>query len=234
MKYHPPHKCGLIKKLIKHELVEFCYRTNMMIQRRSPRYLGRVDWEIPKSENIQKILKLAKRLYQGPLFNHGIRSYAFGKILMTLNEEVVDNEVFFLGCLLHDLGLKQECGDISFEIVGAESACQHCKEFLNSEQLDIMHEMIRLHDAVGEAENKTLELKYLHYGAGVDVADLWTHRLNEKNYHEVFIDYPSENHIHYMIDLMKDRMNENPNMYLSTLINLGFYKKMKKHKYFEK
>lgn len=177
---------------------------------------------------MQKIITLADKLYDGPLFNHGIRSYAFGKILMSLNDEKVDNEVFFIGSLLHDLGLIKDCTGTTFELIGADEACAHCSDILTAKQLDIIHEMILLHGAIGYAENKSNELKYLHYGAGVDVADLWSHRLNEQNYFEVYSKYPSQGHIPYMIDLLKKRMNENPNMYLSTVINLGFLGKMKK------
>ncbi|MFG1503754.1 hypothetical protein [Halobacteriovorax sp. ZH5_bin.2] len=227
----PPHKCGVIKSLIKYDLKETIYRSKMALSRRSASYISSVEWSVPKSEKVERIIALADKLYDGPLFNHGIRSYAFGKILMSLNNEKVDNEVFFIGSLLHDLGLIKDCTGTTFELVGADEACAHCHDILTPKQLDIIHEMILLHGAIGYAENKSLELKYLHYGAGVDVADLWRHRLNEQNYFEVYNKYPSQGHIPYMIDLLKKRMNENPNMYLSTVINLGFLGKMKQHKH---
>lgn len=225
-----PSKCGLIKNLVKHEIRETIYKAQKLLGSSRGRYIDEKDWETPKSERTSKILNLAKELNHPALFNHGLRSYSFGKIMMSIAGESVEDEVFFAGSLLHDLGLMRDCTGTTFELVGANEACGHCRSFFEKRELEIIHEMIVLHDAVGHAENRSKELKYLHYGAGIDVADLWSHRIDEINYTEVFQKYPSLDHINLMIQLMKKRLNENPIMHLSTLMNLGFTGKMKKHK----
>ncbi|MDD0851735.1 hypothetical protein HBN50_01455 [Halobacteriovorax sp. GB3] len=226
-----PSKCFLVKNLIKHEFKESLFKLSKMIHLNKVDYLNEDIWEIPKSSRVEKILNLANELYEPALLNHGLRSYSFGKMMMKANNERVDDEVFFVGSLLHDLGLMRDCTHTTFEVAGAKEACSHCKDDFEARELDLIHEMIMYHDAIGVAESKSLELKYLHYGAGIDVADLWTHRLHEENYNEVFERYPGKNHISVMIELMKKRMKDNPKMYLSTLINLGFYEKMKSHRH---
>ena len=228
-----PSKCGLIKNLVKHEVHETFYKAKKLLGSSRGGYISVKDWEIPKSDRVSNILKLAKDLNHPALFNHGLRSYSFGKIMMSIAGERVDEEVFFAGSLLHDLGLMRNCTGTTFEVVGADEACGHCKDTFNKKELEILHEMILLHDAVGQAENKSKELKYLHYGAGIDVADLWSHRIDVKNYNEVFQKYPSLDHINIMIQLMKKRLSENPNMHLSTLMSLGFTQKMRRHKSFK-
>lgn len=224
-----PSKCGVIASLVKHEFKESCYKAAQVLRGGGNRYIDPLEWQVPKSERILKISRLASKLNNSALLNHGYRSFAFGKIMMNLAGENVDNEVFFTGAVLHDLGLMRDCTGTTFEVVGANEACGHCREDFSKKDLEIIYEMILLHDAVGRAENKSLELKYLHYGAGIDVADLWSHRINSKNYQEVFKSYPSHGHIEVMLDLMGRRLRENPKMFLSTLLKLGFEKKMRNH-----
>ncbi|MEH0860444.1 hypothetical protein [Halobacteriovorax sp. DPLXC-1] len=230
MELTKPSKCGLISSLIKHDIKESVYKLKLKLNINKRPYINTETITPPNSERVRKITKIATELYHPALFNHGIRSYAFGKLMMNILNEDVDDEVFFIGSLLHDLGLMRDCTNSTFEIVGAKEAVHICKEHYKEEELQKINEMIILHDAVGHAENKSKELKYLHYGAGIDVADLWTHRINPKNYDDIFKKYPSLNHIEVMIGMMKNRMLENPDMYLSTLIKLGFFDKMRNHK----
>lgn len=224
-----PSKCGLIKSLVQHEVNELIYRMQRILSSSKGAYVRPFEWGVPKSIKANKILELAKQLNHPEILNHGLRSFAFGKILMRLSGEKVDDEVFFAGSLLHDLGLMRDCTGSSFELVGANEAYEHCEEIFEKRDLEVLYEMILLHDAIGMASDKSLELKYLHYGAGIDVADLWTHRISVENYKEVYNKYPSHNHIEFMISLLKQRLNENPKMYLSTLMKLGFTRKMRKH-----
>jgi hypothetical protein len=57
------------------------------------------------------------------LFNHAVRTFLFGSLVGRALGQKVDEELLYLACILHDLGLTDRFqGDNPFEIQGAEAA----------------------------------------------------------------------------------------------------------------
>ncbi|MCM5511069.1 hypothetical protein J8Z26_23185 [Vibrio sp. SCSIO 43169] len=140
----------------------------------------------------------------------------------------IDKEVFFVGSILHDIGLtdlapQQE----TFELEGAQIA----RDFslannLATSKADLVHEMVALHNSVGVAHKHEPEVALLHYGAGADVAGLWLHDIHRDTLHEVLELYDDHGCKEGMIKLIKEQVSTKPDSYMSTMVELGFLKKM--------
>jgi hypothetical protein len=73
------------------------------------------------------IAKAANELAQGAsppyLYNHQVRTYLFGALIGRAAKLKFDEELLYLACVLHDLGLtKRFTGNRAFEIEGAIAA----------------------------------------------------------------------------------------------------------------
>jgi len=63
------------------------------------------------------------------LFNHVMRTFLFGSLVGRALEQKFDEEVLYLACILHDIGLTERFqGDLPFEIQGAEAARHFLEE----------------------------------------------------------------------------------------------------------
>ncbi|MCF6311236.1 MAG: hypothetical protein L3J39_02185 [Verrucomicrobiales bacterium] len=140
----------------------------------------------------------------------------------------VDPEVFFMGAIMHDLGLTDpyDKGN-TFELDGAVAAMSISENLgMSKENAELIHEMVALHNSVGIAHKLAPEIALLHYGAGADVAGLWIEDLHPKTIREIISEYPRDNFKEGMIRLIADQMDKKPFSYMSTLMDLGFEKKI--------
>jgi len=162
--------------------------------------------------------------------NHCLRSYAFGLAMAHKVKQPFDKEVFFLGAIMHDLGLTPEFdkGE-TFEIDGAKAARSFCIEHqIGAEKADLVHEMVAHHNSVGIAHKLDPEIALLHYGAGADVAALWISDIHKKTLSEVLSEYPRLDFKEGMSKLLSEQLSRKPTSYMKSLIQLGFLKKMEK------
>ncbi|MCZ8522672.1 MULTISPECIES: HD domain-containing protein [Paenibacillus] len=146
---------------------------------------------IPDSAICQKATHLVKELSPDFLFNHCGRTYHFGGLLGQRERMKVDLELFYIGAIMHDLGLTHSCDHgCSFELDGAAAA----EEFLLThhypkEKMDIVREAILLHTTV-EAESKSPEIALVHFGAGFDVGHFDIQDLSSERVQEILEAYP--------------------------------------------
>src|SRR6185295_17632691 len=84
-------------------------------------------------------------------------------------------EVLFVAGALHDLGLTPT-GEAprSFELESAAHAARLCEQAgMEPRRVDVVHEAIALHAAVGLAgSHPAPEVRLVHFGAGLDVLGL--------------------------------------------------------------
>src|ERR1700733_11384043 len=65
----------------------------------------------------------SRTAYPPYLFNHAVRTFLFGSLVGRALGQKFDEEILYLACLLHDLGLTERFeGDQPFEIQGAQAA----------------------------------------------------------------------------------------------------------------
>jgi hypothetical protein len=104
------------------------------------------------------------------LFNHAIRTFLFASLIGRKLRQKFDDEVLYLACILHDLGLTERFeGELPFEIQGAEAA----KEFLEQQtypkdKTGIVWDGIAMHASV-IGHYKQPEIRLVGEGAGADV-----------------------------------------------------------------
>jgi hypothetical protein len=118
----------------------------------------------------RKAVELAQSTSPAYLFNHAVRTFLLGSLTGHVLGQNFDDELLFLACILHDLGLTERFqGDLPFEIQGAEAA----KQFLEdnsyaTEGIQTVWDGIAMHaSAIGHF--KRPEIALVGEGAGADV-----------------------------------------------------------------
>jgi hypothetical protein len=104
------------------------------------------------------------------LFNHAARTFLFGSLVGRALGQTFDEELLYLACILHDLGLTERFeGDLPFEIQGAEVAKHFLQEQAYShEKSTIVWDGIAMH-ASRIGQFKQPEIALVGEGAGADV-----------------------------------------------------------------
>jgi HD domain len=139
----------------------------------------------------RKATDLAQECYPTFLFNHAMRTYLFGALVGRAANMNFDEELLYLGCILHDIGLTNRfMGERPFEIEGAESA----RKFLERQGLPkaksaIVWDGIALH-AQAASEFKRPEISLVAAGAGVDVVGAGLADLSSNAKAEVLAAFP--------------------------------------------
>jgi hypothetical protein len=133
------------------------------------------DLDLPRTELIAAADAWVRSIEKPFLVNHSIRSYVFGRAVgRTQNLEPgedYDDELLFLGCLLHDVGLTDPGdGDQRFEVDGADLAAQFLTDNgLSEDRAEVVWDAIALHTSRGIAHRKRPEIALAQAGIGVDV-----------------------------------------------------------------
>jgi HD domain len=122
------------------------------------------------SDIARKATQLAKESSAPYLFNHAMRTFLFASLIGRAVKQNFDEELVFLACTLHDLGLTDRFqGDAPFEIEGAEAA----RRFLEAnsypkQAIETVWDGIAMH-ASPIAQYKKPETALVAEGAGADV-----------------------------------------------------------------
>jgi hypothetical protein len=104
------------------------------------------------------------------LFNHAVRTFLFGSLVGRALGQKFDEEMLYLACILHDLGLTERFeGDPPFEIQGAQAAKHFLEEHsYPKEKIGIVWDGIAMHPSpIGSF--KQPEIALVGEGAGADV-----------------------------------------------------------------
>ncbi|GIH96780.1 HD domain-containing protein [Planobispora siamensis] len=130
------------------------------------------------------------------VFTHSVRSYLFGRAIGQRHglraEHDYDDEVLFLACMLHDVGLTErgERGG-RFEVDGADLAAEFLAgQGLAADRTRLVWEAIALHTSLGIADRMRPEIALTHAGAGADVAAFGAEELPEGYADRVHAAYP--------------------------------------------
>jgi len=223
-----PSKACLLCNFISSDIANASQRSRRFISREHIQYVAKEAYQVPDSENCQKALAMVAEYSPDYLVNHSLRSYAFGIAMAHKAKQPFDKEVFFLGAIMHDLGLTSEfdTGN-TFEVDGAKAARSFCVEHeINTEKADLVHEMVVHHNSVGIAHKLDPEVALLHFGAGADVAGLWIKDIHKVTLTEVLSEFPRLDFKQGMIKLLSDQINIKPHSYMAPFIQLGFLKKI--------
>jgi HD domain len=115
--------------------------------------------------------------------NHSLRSYLFARELATakgLKRDVdYDDELVFLSCILHDLGVTESAnGDQRFEIDGADAAAGFLRDHgVQEARVTTVWQAIALHTSIGLAHKFGAEQAIAQLGIGADIVGTDRHLL---------------------------------------------------------
>ncbi|QGG52145.1 HD domain-containing protein [Lysinibacillus pakistanensis] len=183
---------------------------------------------IPDSKVAKEATQLVSEISPEFLYNHCLRTYAFGDSLGKKYGLKYDLELFYLASVLHDIGLTEKvCCKHSFEYEGADYA----EKFLRShnfsqDKIDVVREAIILHTSE-IAEEKQPEIALVHFGAGMDIMGLRIEDISEEAFNFIIETYPRLGFKKSIIELIKydsklKNAQQQPNNLSSAMLNMGF------------
>ena len=137
----------------------------------------------------------------------------FGSLAARARGVKFDEELFFLGAILHDLGLTERFGATAgrFEVVGADAA----QKFLSSEGVAaersaVVWEAIALHTSNGIALRRAPEVAVVHIGASIDVMGLGLEKLPPTVVAQTIEALPRDNFKKVFVDALFSRVQKDP------------------------
>ncbi len=164
-------------------------RSRPMGERQFPKNVAGI--RIVDSRVAREAAELARESSPPYLFNHAARTYVLGALIGRARGQAFDEELLYLSCILHDLGLTERfAGELPFEIEGAIAA----ERFLRGrgfapERAAVVWDGIAMHP-LPIAEYKRPEIALVAAGAGADVVGAGLERINEAHRAQVMQAFP--------------------------------------------
>ena len=138
------------------------------------------------------------------LFNHVMRTYAFGRDAGAMQGAQYDHEMFFLGAVLHDLGLVEKfIGEDRFEIDGADAAADFLsRQGYSDRKIAVIWDAIALHTTPGVPQRKQPEIALVQLGAGIDVGGIPRSLVTPESVEIILAEYPRRGFKKAMLEAM--------------------------------
>lgn len=173
-------------------------------------------WTVPDTEICTAAWQLVTEVSPPFLANHCIRSYLFARELAAasgLRSGVdYDDELVYLSCVLHDLGLTHYGqGDQRFEVEGADAAVRFLHERgVTTDRTSTVWQAIALHTSVGLADRFGAEQAVAHHGISLDVNGMDASRLSAGFADRVNAAWPRHDLGYAIFDLVAEGTRSNP------------------------
>ena len=193
------------------------------------------DMSIPDSQLCHKATDLVRALSPEVLVQHGLRSYVFGGALARLDGLIYDRELFFLACIMHDLGLTESChGPRAFEVEGADRAYAFLVEQqIPREGARTVHQAIALHARIGMAVKHNREGALLQAGAGMDVLGLRAEDLTRAGRQRVADRFPRLGFKSAISRLIGEQARTRPQCNIAGHVQFGFLQRIQRAPFVE-
>ncbi|MEU2561624.1 HD domain-containing protein [Streptomyces longispororuber] len=130
----------------------------------------------PESALALEAVQYVRTLEAPALFHHSMRTYLYGRRIGERQGLVpgrdYDDELFFLGSVLHDLGLTEEGDrDQRFDVDGADVAAEFLtRHGVAADRVEVVWDAIALHTSEGIASRKRPEIALVSAGTRLDIA----------------------------------------------------------------
>ena len=137
-------------------------------------------------------MELAREHSPPFLFNHVMRTFAFGREAGALQRAQYDPEMLFLGSVLHDLGLVEKfIRQDRFEIDGADAAAEFLsRRGYSDAKVAVIWDAIALHTTPGVPQRKQPEVALLQLGAGIDIGAIPIELVTPESVEIILAEYP--------------------------------------------
>jgi hypothetical protein len=154
----------------------------------------------------------------GPEFvaNHSLRSYLFARELAAVKgmrrDVDYDDELVFLSCILHDLGVTEVGnGGQRFEVDGADAAERFLRDHgMPEEKVTTVWQAIALHTSVGLAHRFGAEQAVVHMGIAADIVGADRQLLPTGFADRVHTAWPRHNLGYALAKVIADQVEANP------------------------
>jgi hypothetical protein len=148
--------------------------------------------KLPDSTLAREATDFTRALSAPVVFNHVLRSYLFGELLGRAKGLEFDSELFYLGTVLHDLGLTDRfMGQQRFEVDGADAAAEFLKDKgAPKEWVEVVWDAVALSTSRGIVGRKRPEIALVSAGAVVDVFGFGVDQLPKEAVAQVIAAFP--------------------------------------------
>ncbi|WP_328491788.1 HD domain-containing protein [Streptomyces sp. NBC_00414] len=150
---------------------------------------------IPTSELARSTARFVRSVSSGTLFNHVMRTYLFGALLLDRQGVRYDRELAFVAAALHDLGLVEAYRTPTerFEVDGADAAQRFLRaQRMPAERVAVVWDAIALHTNAGIATRKRPEIAMISVGSGLDFTGNELRRIPSDALEEILAVFPRE------------------------------------------
>jgi hypothetical protein len=160
--------------------------------------------QYPDTQICNAAVELARDHSPRFLFNHVMRTFAFGRATGKLQGAKYDEEMLFLGAVLHDLGLVEKfIGEDRFEIDGADAAAHFLsKHGYSDKKIAVIWDAIALHTTPGIPQRKQPEIALVQLGAGIDVGAVPRSLVTPETVEIILAEYPRLGYKKAMLEAM--------------------------------
>ncbi|MBB3602723.1 hypothetical protein FHT40_002384 [Mycolicibacterium sp. BK556] len=174
------------------------------------------EWNLPDSDICSAALQLATDVSPAYITNHCVRSYLFGRELAAADGlragTDYDDELVFLSCILHDLGITDiGGGDQRFEVDGADAAAAFLRERgVDAAAVHTVWQAIALHTSVGLAHRFGPVQSVSHLGIALDINGFDKQRLSTGFAERVHAAWPRHDLGYAIASAIADDTRANP------------------------
>jgi hypothetical protein len=174
------------------------------------------QWDLPDSEICSAAMQLAFDVSPAFVANHCVRSYLFARDLAAakgLRSGVdYDDELVFLSCILHDLGVTDYGdGDQRFEVDGADAAVHFLRrQGISDDRAITVWQSIALHTSVGLANRFGPEQSVSHLGISFDINGMEKNQLSHGFAARVHAAWPRHDLGYAIAELIAQGTRSNP------------------------
>jgi hypothetical protein len=174
------------------------------------------SWDLPDTDVCTAARQLVFDVSTACIANHTVRSYLFARELAAAKGlragTDYDDELVYLTCVLHDLGVTEHGGgDQRFEVDGADAAVRFLREHgVDDARARTVWEGIALHTSVGLADRFGTEQSVTFYGISLDINGFGRDRLSPGFVERVNAQWPRHDLGYAIADLIARGTAANP------------------------
>ena len=157
------------------------------------------------------------------LLGHAYRTWAFGRALAALDAEGLDEELFYVASLLHDVGLVEAVAGEDFTLRSADRASEVAAAHCAPGRVELLRDAITAHATPGATiEADGAEAFYVQAGATCDLGGLRLQHLSSDFVDHVLLDSPRRGLTSAITDCIEAEADAVPEGRFALLRRTGF------------
>lgn len=223
-------RAELLGQALRQQKEQVARRWARLRGERGPQVL-KADWEHlkpPDSPAARRAEALCTEVSPPYLVNHCLRSYLWGRLLAANGGLAYDDELLYVACLFHDLGLTpryafQVEGSHCFTVDGVSAVPPFAEEVgWDARRRDAVAEAILLHLNVTVGREHGVEAHLLHEATALDVVGQRFREIDPADVREVLARHPRSDLKQCLIADMRAQAERRPHCRAAFLQKFGF------------